>query len=266
MTEEANPKPEAAESQEVKPAEGDKPAAAAAPGDEAAKPAADGAPEKPAPAEEKPAAEAKSEAPAEEKPAPEAKADEKPETPPPANDAAKPEEPKPDPTEPLRTEIAELKDRLLRLAADMENQRRRQDREMADAKQYAVTAFSRELLAVSDNLSRALAAYPTEKRTSGDPIDNLLSGVEVTDRELQRVFEKFGVRKFGQAGEKFDPNRHQAIYEVPDGSVTPGTIAQVVQSGYSIGERVLRPALVAVASAPKTSPADAKESSSEPKS
>lgn len=263
MTEEANPKPEAAESQEVKPAEGDKPEAAAAPKDEAAKPAAEGPPEKPSTEAEKPAAEAKSEAPAaEEKPAAEPKSEAA------AKADGKPEEPKPDPTEPLRTEIAELKDRLLRLAADMENQRRRQDREMADARQYAVTAFARELLAVGDSLGRALAAFPADKRTSGDPVDNLLSGVEVTDRELQRVFEKYGVRKFGQAGEKFDPNRHQAIYEVQDGSVTPGTIAQVVQSGYSIGERTLRPALVAVASAPKAPPADADalKASSETKS
>lgn len=154
-----------------------------------------------------------------------------------------------DPTAPLHAENAELKDRLLRAAAEMENLRRRHERELADARQYAISGFARDLLPVGDNLTRALDAVSPEVRSDG-PVAGLFSGVEMTDREFQRILEKHHVRRFEPKGRKFDPHREQAMFEVEDGSVDPGTVVQVVQAGYLIGERVLRPALVGVSKAP----------------
>lgn len=147
----------------------------------------------------------------------------------------------------LEKEVADLKDQLLRTLADMENLRRRTEREIADSRVYAVTNFARDVLVVGDNLSRALGAVSEEARASaGEALHALMEGVEITERELTKVLDKHGVRKVEPVGEKFDPNFHQAMFEVPDPSVASGTVVQVVQTGFKIGDRVLRPALVGV--------------------
>jgi molecular chaperone GrpE len=150
---------------------------------------------------------------------------------------------------------ADFKDRLLRTLADMENLRKRTEREVADARQYGVTAFARDVLQVSDNMHRALDAIGAElSDATDDNVRSLVEGIELTERELAKVLEKHGVKMFTPQGEKFDPHFHQAMYEVADGSVPPGTVAQVIQAGFTIGDRVLRPALVAVAKAPPKAP------------
>ena len=150
--------------------------------------------------------------------------------------------------EALSKENAEIKDKLLRTLAEMENLRRRTEREIADSRTYAISAFARDIIAVADNMDRALGALDQEIREKADaPAKALLDGVELTERELGKVLEKHGVKKFEPLGEKFDPNLHQAMFELPDPSRPAGTVAQVVQPGYMIGERVLRPAMVAIA-------------------
>jgi len=158
--------------------------------------------------------------------------------------------------ETLARESAENKDKLLRALAEMENLRRRTERQVADARDYGITAFARDVLAVADNMDRALAALDPQLREQADPgLKALLEGVELTERELLKVLDKHGVKKFEPTGEKFDPNLHQAMYEVPDPSLPSGMVAQVVQAGYMIGERVLRPALVGVSKGkPKVPP------------
>jgi molecular chaperone GrpE len=152
-----------------------------------------------------------------------------------------------DPTDHARV-AAEYKDKLLRVLAEMENLRRRTEREIADTRAYGISAFARDILAVADNMDRALGALDAELREKADAgVKALLDGVELTERELHKVLEKHGVKKFEPVGEKFDPNLHQAMFEVPDPSRPAGTVAQVVQPGYMIGERILRPALVAIA-------------------
>ena len=147
----------------------------------------------------------------------------------------------------LDRELADMKDRLLRTLAEMENLRKRTEREVADARTYGVTNFARDILTVADNMHRAMGALDDELRsTAGEGLKGLLDGVELTERELLNVLEKHGVKKLDPQGQKFDPNRHQAMYEIDDASVPSGTVVQVVQAGYTIGERVLRPALVAV--------------------
>jgi len=156
----------------------------------------------------------------------------------------------PDPVEAAQWEAAEYKDKLLRTLAEMENLRRRTEREVADSRAYGITSFARDVLAVADNMHRALEAIGPELREQGDAkVKSLIEGVELTERELLKSLEKNGVRKFSPQGEKFDPNLHQAMYEVPNADVPPGHVAHVMQSGYMIGERVLRPALVGVAKA-----------------
>ncbi len=156
----------------------------------------------------------------------------------------------PDPVALAQREAAEYKDKLLRTLAEMENLRRRTEREVVDARTYGIASFAREVLAVADNMHRALEAIGPELREEGDAkTKSLIEGVELTERELLKTLEKNGVRKFSPQGEKFDPNVHQAMYEVPDADVPPGHVAQVIQAGYMIGERVLRPALVGVAKA-----------------
>jgi len=151
----------------------------------------------------------------------------------------------------LRAENAELKDRVLRTLADMENLRKRAERERAEATLYAATNFARDLLNVADNFSRALAALSPEQRVAADEMcSNLISGIEVTERELINVFERHGIKRIEALGQKFDPNMHQAMFEVPTADEPPGTIIQVMQDGYAIGNRCLRPALVGVAKAP----------------
>ena len=133
----------------------------------------------------------------------------------------------------------------------MENLRKRTEREVADARQYGVTSFARDVLQVSDNMHRALDSLGAElSETTDSNVRSLIEGIELTERELAKVLEKHGVKMFTPQGEKFDPNVHQAMYEIADGSSPPGTVAQVIQAGFMIGDRVLRPALVAVAKAP----------------
>jgi molecular chaperone GrpE len=154
----------------------------------------------------------------------------------------------PEPAEALAREAADMRDRMLRTLAEMENLRKRTAKEVADARTYGITGFARDVLDIADNLQRALDAVPAETRELADPmLKALIEGVELTERSLLNTLEKNGVRKFDPSGEKFDPNFQQAMYEVPDVSVPAGTVVQVVQAGYMIGDRVLRPALVAVA-------------------
>ena len=130
----------------------------------------------------------------------------------------------------------------------MENLRRRTEREVGDARIYAVSNFARDILGVADNMRRAIETLGPEGRQNVDPgVKALIEGVELTERELLKVLEKNGVKKLEPKGEKFDPNLHQAMYEVPDPSLPAGQVVQVVQDGYTIGDRILRPALVAVA-------------------
>ncbi|MDJ1159495.1 nucleotide exchange factor GrpE [Chelatococcus sp. SYSU_G07232] len=160
--------------------------------------------------------------------------------------AETPVEPAVDPIAALESEKAELKDRLLRTLAEMENLRRRTEREVADARTYAVSAFARDILTVADNMHRALSSLPEEARAADGVLKALVEGVELTERDLIKTLERHGVKKLDPQGQRFDPHLHQAMFEVPDASVPNGTVVQVVQSGFVIGERVLRPALVGV--------------------
>lgn len=164
----------------------------------------------------------------------------------------------PDPVAELAKEAAELKDRLLRTLAEMENLRRRTEREVADARIYGVTNFARDIVGVADAMERAMKALDDGLRDKADAgVKALLDGVELTERELLKVLEKHGVTKLEPKGQKFDPNMHQAMFEMPDASVPAGMVVQVVQPGYKIGERVLRPAMVAVSKGgPKQAPAN----------
>jgi molecular chaperone GrpE len=150
----------------------------------------------------------------------------------------------------------ELRDRLLRTLAEMENLRKRTEREVTDARLYGVTTLARDLLGVADNMRRALDAVSPELRASAEPgVKALVDGVELTERELIKALEKNGVRQFSPRGEKFDPNVHQAMFEVPNPSVPAGSVVEVVAPGYMLGERVLRPAMVGVSKGgPKTAP------------
>ena len=154
----------------------------------------------------------------------------------------------PDPVAQLEAEKTDLKEKLLRTLADMENLRRRTEREVADARIYAVSNFARDMLNVADNFQRAIDSVPAEAREAGDPaLKALVEGIELTEREMLKTLERYGVKPIDPQGQKFDPNLHQAMFEVPNPDVPNGTVVQVVQTGYVIGERVLRPALVGVA-------------------
>jgi molecular chaperone GrpE len=154
----------------------------------------------------------------------------------------------PDPAEILRKEHEELKDKYFRLAAEMENLRRRTARDVKDARAYAIANFARDMLSVSDNLQRAQEAIPEEARRSEDAgYKALIDGVELTERDMHSALERHGVKKLDPEGEKFDPNFHQAMFEVPNAEVPHNSVFQVVQAGYVIGDRVLRPAMVGVA-------------------
>lgn len=146
-------------------------------------------------------------------------------------------------------EIAELKDRLLRAAAETENVRRRLEREKQDATAYAVTGFARDLLGVVDNLRRALDAIPAEARENDEAVKTIVTGVEMTERELLNTLQRHGVTRIETQGQKLDPNRHQAMLEVENADAEPGTIVHELQAGYVIKDRLLRPALVSVAKA-----------------
>jgi len=142
-------------------------------------------------------------------------------------------------------EIAELKDRLLRAAAETENTRRRLERDKADTAAYAMTGFARDLLAVADNLRRAVEALPTAG------VEGVAAGIEATERELVAVFSRNGITRIEALGQKLDPNKHQAMLEVPTPDAEPGTVVSELQGGWTIKDRLLRPALVSVAKAPE---------------
>ena len=175
-----------------------------------------------------------------------------------------PDDPEPGSVEVLTKEVADARDKTLRTLAEMENLRQRTRKEVADAKTYGISGFARDVLDIADNLQRALDAVPAEAKANADPgLKALIEGVELTERSLLNTLEKNGVKKFDPSGGKFDPNFQQAMFEVPDPSVPAGTVVQVMQSGYMIGERVLRPALVGVskggAKAPPATPANGNE-------
>jgi molecular chaperone GrpE len=164
------------------------------------------------------------------------------------NETGAPAPPEVDATEALRIENAEIKDRLLRTVAEMENLRKRTEREISDTRSYAIAGCARDMLTATDSLSRALMVLPAEARDSADPtVRSLIEGIEMTEREMQRLLAKHGVKPIEAEGEKFDPHKHQAMFEVPDPTRPEGTVVQVVQAGFSIGDRVLRPAMVGVA-------------------
>jgi molecular chaperone GrpE len=178
-------------------------------------------------------------------------------------EAENPTAPEPaDPVAEAKREAAEFKDKLLRTLAEMENLRKRTEREVFDARLYGIAGFARDVLAVADNMHRALDAIGPDLRESDDAkVKALIEGVELTERELLKTLEKNGVKKFSPQGEKFDPNLHQAMYEVPTSDLPPGLVADVIQAGYMIGERVLRPAMVAVSKTVQKTPASANDNS-----
>src|SRR5687767_6063860 len=156
--------------------------------------------------------------------------------------------------EALQAEVQGLKEQVLRYAAEAENTKRRAEREANDARAYAIQKCGRDLLGVADNLDRAMAAAPGE---SADPaVKNYVVGVEMTAKELLSAFEKNGLKKIEPAkGEKFDPHKHQAMMEQPGTDVEPGGVIQVLQSGYELLGRLLRPAMVVVAAKTGAAPA-----------
>jgi molecular chaperone GrpE len=161
-----------------------------------------------------------------------------------------------DPVDALQTENADLKDRLLRLAAEMENLRKRMAREIEDTRTYAIAKFARDMLTATDSLNRALIVLPAETRdTAEGPLKSLIEGIDLTEREMQRLLALHGVKPIEAEGQKFDPHKHQAMFEVPDPSRPEGTVVQVVQTGYAIGDRVLRPAMVGIAKGASAAPA-----------
>jgi molecular chaperone GrpE len=173
----------------------------------------------------------------------------------PANDADNPHAAEFAVLEALKNEVESLKDQRLRALAEAENIRRRAEREKTEASQYAVTKFARDMVGIADNFARALAAVPQAVREAADPqVRAVLDGVEATDRQLMQTLERYGVKAVETSG-KFDPNLHQAIAEVPGNGKSAGSIVDVVQTGYTIGERLLRPAMVTIAK--KEIPAEA---------
>jgi molecular chaperone GrpE len=144
----------------------------------------------------------------------------------------------------LQQENVDLKDKLLRTLAEMENLRRRTEKEVTDAKLYGVTSFARDMLTFADNLRRIVENIPEELRAAAA---TLVEGLDLTERDFLSRLARHGVKKLEPQGKKFDPNRHEAMYEVPDESVPAGTVVQVIEDGYAIGDRVLRPAKVGVA-------------------
>ena len=158
--------------------------------------------------------------------------------------------------EALLTENADMRDKVLRTMADMENLRRRTEREKEDTSRYAISNFARDVLTIGDNLRRVLEHVPAEAAEKDPALKSLLEGVELTERELLKMMEKHGVTRLEPLGQRFDPNQEQAMYEVPTTDVPDGTVVQVMQAGFTIGDRVLRPALVAVSKGgPKPAPA-----------
>ena len=146
----------------------------------------------------------------------------------------------------LEAQVAEMRDRYVRAYAETENLRKRSEREKSDVSKYAVTNFARDMVAIADNLKRAVEAAGGSETEQSPQMKALLDGVVLTDQELQKALEKHGVRSIAAKGEIFDPHKHQAVMEQDDPSVAAGTILQVFQDGYEIGDRVLRPSMVVV--------------------
>lgn len=171
----------------------------------------------------------------------------------------RPDDPVTDPLEVLREENAALKDKLVRTLADMENLRSRTEREKADMAKYANANFARDILTIGDNITRAMDAVPEGAANADPALKTFIEGVEMTNRELQNTLERHGVKPIDAKGQPFDPNLHQAMFEVPNPEVNAGLVVEVVQAGYMIGDRVLRPAGVGVskggAKLPKEQPA-----------
>lgn len=153
------------------------------------------------------------------------------------------------PTAALENEIEKLRNDVLYAQAETQNVRRRLEKEKVDASAYAATGFARDMLSIADNLGRALAAIPAELRED-DRLKALLTGIEMTGKELDNAFQRNGITKIEAVGAKLDPNRHQAMVELPHAEAEPGTVIQEMQAGYMIKDRLLRPALVGVAKAP----------------
>jgi molecular chaperone GrpE len=149
--------------------------------------------------------------------------------------------------EALKEENADLKDRLLRAAAEMENLRRRTERDKSDTARFAVSNFARDTLTIADNIARAIAHVPEDAAKEDPALQSFLDGIKVTERELMNVMERHGIARLDPKGERFDPNKHQAMFEVDDKDVAEGTIVEVVQAGYVIADRILRPAMVGIA-------------------
>lgn len=148
--------------------------------------------------------------------------------------------------EKLRAELAEAKDRALRATAELENYRRRAEKEREDTAKYAIANFAREVLTVADNLRRALDSQPKADGEAAIAMKAFVSGVELTERELAAIFERFGIKKIDPMNEPFNHDLHQAMFELEDASKPAGTVVQVMQAGYTLKERLLRPALVGV--------------------
>jgi molecular chaperone GrpE len=155
-----------------------------------------------------------------------------------------------DPVAQLEADLAEFRDKHLRALAEIENVRRRGEKEKADALKYASTEFAKDILAVADNLRRAIDAVPEEAVEDGGAIKTLIEGIQLTERELLAIFERHGIKPIAAVGAKFDHNLHQAMFEVPDTGKPAGTVVQVLQTGYTIHDRLLRPAMVGIAKGP----------------
>ena len=173
----------------------------------------------------------------------EAKAGEAPAEPAESEPAA---EPVPDPHAELEGQIADLTDRFARAVAELENYRRRAEREREDVAKYAISNFARDMLAIADSLGLALASISAEVRGEDKNLDNLAAGVELTERELMAAFERHGITKVEPMGESFNHDLHQAMFEIEDTDKPPGTIVEVMQAGYVLKDRLLRPAMVGV--------------------
>lgn len=144
-------------------------------------------------------------------------------------------------------DLAEMNDRFLRLAAEMENLRRRGEREKQDAGKYAISEFARDLVSVADNFDRALNSIPPEtSQISPDTAESLVTGLRMTEKELLAVLQRYGVNRINPTGERFDPNLHQAVAQVPGNGVPAGHVVDVAQTGFTIGDRVLRAAMVTI--------------------
>ena len=149
----------------------------------------------------------------------------------------------------LQDELEASRQEVLYARAETQNVRRRLEKDISDARTYAATEFARDILSVADNLTRALEAIPAEMRED-DKFKGLISGIEATAREIEKVFGQHGISRIAATGLPLDPNQHQAMIEVPTKDAEPGTVVQELQSGYMIRDRLLRPAMVAVAKKP----------------